>query len=40
METKASFPLAIIVGIQTPGGGNVAHEANLEELGRLFAALI
>ena len=35
METKPPVPLAILVGIQTPEVDDVAHEASLEELGRL-----
>ena len=35
METKPPIPLAVLVGIQTPDVTDVAHEASLEELGRL-----
>ena len=39
METKPPIPLAVLVGIQTPGVDDVAHEASLEELGRLVKTL-
>jgi len=39
METKAPIPLAVLVGIQTPDVDNIAHEASLEELGRLVKTL-
>ena len=39
METKAPIPLAVLVGIQTPDVDDVAHEASLEELGRLVKTL-
>ncbi|NPD68735.1 GTPase HflX [Lichenicola cladoniae] len=39
METKLPIPLAILVGIQTPDVDDVAHEASLEELGRLVKTL-
>ncbi len=39
METKAATPLAVLVGIQTPQIDDVAHEASLEELGRLVKTL-
>lgn len=39
METKPPIPLAILVGIQTPDVDDVAHEASLEELGRLVKTL-
>ena len=39
METKAPTPLAILVGIQTPDVDDVAHQASLEELGRLVKTL-
>jgi GTP-binding protein HflX len=39
METKPPIPLAVLVGIQTPDVSDVAHEASLEELGRLVKTL-
>jgi GTP-binding protein HflX len=39
METKPPTPLAILVGIQTPDVDDAAHEASLEELGRLVKTL-
>ncbi|MFC0387213.1 GTPase HflX [Muricoccus vinaceus] len=39
METKPPIPLAVLVGIQTPEVGDVAHAASLEELGRLVKTL-
>lgn len=39
METKAPIPLAVLVGIQTPDVSDIAHEASLEELGRLVKTL-
>ena len=39
METKKPTPLAVLVGIQTPEIDDVAHEASLEELGRLVKTL-
>ena len=39
METKPPTPLAVLVGIQTPDVDDVAHEASLEELGRLVKTL-
>jgi GTP-binding protein HflX len=39
METKPPVPLAVLVGIQTPEVDDVAHEASLEELGRLVKTL-
>ena len=39
METKPPIPLAILVGIQTPDVDDAAHEASLEELGRLVKTL-
>ncbi len=39
METKPPTPLAVLVGIQLPEVDNVAHEASLEELGRLVKTL-
>ena len=39
METKPPTPLAVLVGIQTPEVDDVAHEASLEELGRLVKTL-
>jgi GTP-binding protein HflX len=38
METKP-LPLAVLVGIQTPDVDDSAHEASLEELGRLVKTL-
>ncbi|MDP9096440.1 MAG: GTPase HflX [Pseudomonadota bacterium] len=39
METKAPTPRAVLVGIQTPEIDDVAHDASLEELGRLVKTL-
>ena len=39
METKLPTPQAILVGIQTPDIDDIAHEASLEELGRLVKTL-
>lgn len=39
METKLPIPLAVLVGIQTPDIDDIAHEASLEELGRLVKTL-
>jgi GTP-binding protein HflX len=39
METEPPIPLAVLVGIQTPDVDDVAHEASLEELGRLVKTL-
>ena len=39
METKPPIPLAVLVGIQRPEVDDVAHEASLEELGRLVKTL-
>jgi GTP-binding protein HflX len=39
METKAPTSRAVLVGIQTPDVDDVAHEASLEELGRLVKTL-
>lgn len=39
METKAPIPLAVLVGIQTPDIPDDAHQASLEELGRLVKTL-
>jgi GTP-binding protein HflX len=39
METKPPIPLAILVGIQTPDVDDIAHQASLEELGRLVKTL-
>jgi GTP-binding protein HflX len=39
METKPPIPLAVLVGIQTPDTEDTAHEASLEELGRLVTTL-
>ena len=39
METKPPVPLAVLVGIQTPEVDDIAHEASLEELGRLVKTL-
>jgi len=39
METKPPIPLAILVGIQLPEVDDIAHEASLEELGRLVKTL-
>ncbi len=39
METKLPTPLAVLVGIQLPDVTDAAHEASLEELGRLVKTL-
>jgi GTP-binding protein HflX len=39
MDTKPPIPLAVLVGIQTPDVDDIAHEASLEELGRLVKTL-
>ena len=39
METTPPIPLAVLVGIQTSEVDDVAHEASLEELGRLVKTL-
>lgn len=39
METKKPIPLAVLVGIQLPDVDDIAHEASLEELGRLVKTL-
>ncbi len=39
METKPAIPLAVLVSIQTPEVDDVAHEASLQELGRLVKTL-
>ena len=39
METKPPIPLAVLVGIQTQDVDDIAHEASLEELGRLVKTL-
>src|ERR1700681_746507 len=39
METKPPVPRAILVGVQLPGVDNVAHAADIEELGRLVNTL-
>ncbi|MFC7738497.1 GTPase HflX [Roseomonas sp. GCM10028921] len=39
METKPPIPLAVLVGIQMPQVDDAAHEASLEELGRLVKTL-
>jgi len=39
METAPSTPLAVLVGIQMPEIDDAAHEASLEELGRLVKTL-
>jgi GTP-binding protein HflX len=39
METKPPVPRAILVGVQLPGVDDVAHAADLEELGRLVSTL-
>ncbi len=39
METTPPTPLAVLVGIQTPDVDDVAHEASLDELGRLVKTL-
>ena len=39
METKPPIPRAIFVSVQIPGVDDVAHAADLEELGRLVKTL-
>ena len=39
METKPPIPRAVLVGIQRPDVTDAAHEASLEELGRLVKTL-
>ena len=39
METKPPIPRAILVAVQLPGVDDVAHAADLEELGRLVKTL-
>jgi len=39
METKPPVPRAILVGVQLPDVDDVAHAADLEELGRLVKTL-
>jgi GTP-binding protein HflX len=39
METTPPTPLALLVGIQTPDVDDAAHEASIEELGRLVKTL-
>src|SRR3984893_576495 len=39
METRPPVPRAILVGIQVPGVNDVAHAADLEEVGRLVKTL-
>jgi GTP-binding protein HflX len=39
METKKPIPLAVLVGIQLPDVDDIAHDASLEELGRLVKTL-
>jgi GTP-binding protein HflX len=39
METKPPVPRAILVGVQLPGIDDVAHAADIEELGRLVKTL-
>ena len=39
MKTSPPVPRAVLVGIQTPDVDDVAHEASLEELGRLVRTL-
>ncbi len=39
MDTKPPIPLAVLVGIQLPEVDDVAHDASLEELGRLVKTL-
>src|SRR3984957_123909 len=39
METKPPIPRAILVSVQMPGVDDVAHAADLEELGRLVKTL-
>jgi GTPase len=39
METKPPVPRAILIGVQLPSVDNVAHAADIEELGRLVNTL-
>src|ERR1700731_2461268 len=39
METRPPVPRATLVGIQIPGFNDVAHAADIEELGRLVKTL-
>ena len=39
MDTKPPVPPAVLVGIQKPEVDDVAHQASLEELGRLVKTL-
>jgi GTP-binding protein HflX len=39
METTPPIPRAVLVGIQTPDVDDIAHDASLEELGRLVKTL-
>ena len=39
MQTRPPVPRAILVGIQVPGVNDVAHAADIEELGRLVKTL-
>ncbi|MBP0496228.1 GTPase HflX [Pararoseomonas indoligenes] len=39
MDTRPPVPLAVLVGIQMPDVDDVAHQASLEELGRLVKTL-
>src|SRR5664279_979802 len=39
METKPPIPRAILVGVQLPGVDDLAHAADIEELGRLVKTL-
>jgi GTP-binding protein HflX len=39
MQTKPPIPLAVLVGVQMPDVDDIAHEASLEELGRLVKTL-
>ena len=39
METRPPTPLVVLVGIQTPEVDDAAHEASLDELGRLVKTL-
>src|ERR1035437_7819553 len=39
METKPPIPRAILVGVQLPGVDDLAHAADIEELGRLVTTL-
>jgi GTP-binding protein HflX len=39
METKPPVPRAILVGVQLPGVDDLAHTADMEELGRLVNTL-